>query len=365
MALDSAQHLWNLISEAGKSEAKVFDQIRTGTVASNYSGAGPAPVLWDGESSPTTNGYPFMQPHCVQPGDKVVGVKRTTGKSELFVLFPYAYSCVDPTEGGGGGGGGAPPVSQSGLILVRALSAAGVITLSVNPAHTLDFQGDNFLCDQPSTGDFRVRLQNLAPTDAPYVTTAPVTGLSNEKVLGDSVIMIGTAAARPATSIAGRLYYAVDTDTLSRDSGSGWDAITLDWDQVTGKPNVVTHTGNLNGNQVVVGNSAADVKILDSPADATKFLNGAATPAFAQVKDSDLSLSAITTNNVNTARHGFAPTLPNDSDMFLDGTGNWTQPPGTGAASGQYRQHVYTMQAGELVFVHSSGDAVFALRSLE
>lgn len=43
-----------------------------------------------------------------------------------------------------------------------------------------------------------------------------------------------------------------------------------------------------------------------SPADATKFLNGAATPAFALVKDSDLSTSDITTNDVSTSKHGFA-----------------------------------------------------------
>src|SRR5579859_4668100 len=58
-----------------------------------------------------------------------------------------------------------------------------------------------------------------------------------------------------------------------------------------------------------------------SPADATQYLNGAATPAFAQVKDSDLSTSDITTNNVSTAKHGFAPKAPNDGTKFLDGTG--------------------------------------------
>src|SRR5690349_17181903 len=42
-----------------------------------------------------------------------------------------------------------------------------------------------------------------------------------------------------------------------------------------------------------------------SPADATQFLNGAATPAFAAVKDSDLSTSDITTNDASTTKHGF------------------------------------------------------------
>lgn len=56
-----------------------------------------------------------------------------------------------------------------------------------------------------------------------------------------------------------------------------------------------------------------------SPADATKFLNGAATPAYAQVKDSDLSSSDVTTNNVVSTKHGFAPKSPADATQFLNG----------------------------------------------
>lgn len=63
-----------------------------------------------------------------------------------------------------------------------------------------------------------------------------------------------------------------------------------------------------------------------SPSDATKFLNGAATPAFAQVKDSDLSTSDVTTNDVATTKHGFAPKLPNDATKFLNGVGAYAVP---------------------------------------
>jgi hypothetical protein len=60
-----------------------------------------------------------------------------------------------------------------------------------------------------------------------------------------------------------------------------------------------------------------------SPADATKFLNGAATPAYAQVKDSDLSLTDIVTNDVSTTKHGFTPKAPNLNTQVLIGTGAW------------------------------------------
>jgi len=70
-----------------------------------------------------------------------------------------------------------------------------------------------------------------------------------------------------------------------------------------------------------------------SPADATQFLNGAATPAFANVKDSDLATTDITTNNTSTSKHGFAPKLDNTSTHFLNGQGNWVTPGGSTAFS--------------------------------
>lgn len=79
---------------------------------------------------------------------------------------------------------------------------------------------------------------------------------------------------------------------------------------------------------VLLGNGTSAVTTVTIPADATKFLNGAATPAYAQVKDSDLSTSDITTNNVSTTKHGFAPKAPNDASKFLDGTGAYSVPGG-------------------------------------
>ena len=66
-----------------------------------------------------------------------------------------------------------------------------------------------------------------------------------------------------------------------------------------------------------------------SPADAAKFLNGAATPAFALVTGSDLSLSDVTTNNVTSTKHGFAPRSIANAATFLNGatTPSYEYPP--------------------------------------
>lgn len=37
----------------------------------------------------------------------------------------------------------------------------------------------------------------------------------------------GVAASRPAAGIAGRVYYATDTQVLSRDNGTSWNTLTL------------------------------------------------------------------------------------------------------------------------------------------
>lgn len=70
-----------------------------------------------------------------------------------------------------------------------------------------------------------------------------------------------------------------------------------------------------------LASSQAEGTVPASPGDATYFLNGAAAPAFAQVKDSDLSTSDITTNNASATKHGFLKKLSNTATDFLDGTG--------------------------------------------
>lgn len=256
--IKNGQELIDLIRDVAQGQALPFDQVRTGVVAPSYSGSGVAPVQWDGESSPTTNGYPFIENRCPQAGDRIVGFRISKGKNERYVIAPYGTTCVATGEGTPG------PVSQSGLILVQGLSSAGILELAVNPAHTLQLLGDNFTFSQPSSGIFRVGLEGLAPTDAPYITTTPVTGLSNEKVLGDSILMVGLAASRPAAGVAGRQYYATDTDVLYRDTGSAWIATELDWAQITGKPSTFAPSAHQSSHQS--GGSDALTGLLDANA---------------------------------------------------------------------------------------------------
>jgi hypothetical protein len=55
-------------------------------------------------------------------------------------------------------------------------------------------------------------------------------------------------------------------------------------------------------------------------------------PATAAVTDATISTSDITTNNVSTAKHGWTPKVPNDATKYLDGTGAYSVPAGTGGS---------------------------------
>lgn len=99
-------------------------------------------------------------------------------------------------------------------------------------------------------------------------------------------------------------------------------------------PTDITVTAATAALNVMVGDSGAGGTKGLAPAPAAgdtaagKFLK--ASGAYAQVTDANLSVSNITTNNVTTSAHGFAPILPNDSTKFLNGVGAYAVPPSGG-----------------------------------
>lgn len=90
---------------------------------------------------------------------------------------------------------------------------------------------------------------------------------------------------------------------------------------------------------VVIGNTSGtnsgDVSVTDgSTIDFT--LTGQALTA--EVKDNSITeakqlLADNTTNDVSTSKHGYAPKLPNDATMYLNGTGTYSVPAGGGGGT--------------------------------
>jgi len=162
-----------------------------------------------------------------------------------------------------------------------------------------------------------------APTTAPYVTTAADAGLSAEVVLGTGVIMSGTAAGRPAASIAGRLYFETDTNLLKRDTGAAWTEVGNDHAQShadadhSGANKVDTSIGGsligtrpkinlINGTGVTMtgadnaGSNRVDVTVNSSAGGATfvrKTSTQSVTSSIVLVDCTDLSFTTVASTN--------------------------------------------------------------------
>jgi hypothetical protein len=113
-------------------------------------------------------------------------------------------------------------------------------------------------------------------------------------------------------------------------SGAGLCEVLIDGDPVLTNATRIDELAAAIDNTSLNVTSAAHGLAPKSPGSATQFLNGAATPAFAAVKDSDLSTTDITTNDVTASKHGFFPKLPGGSTNFWREDGTW-QPAGGGS----------------------------------
>lgn len=126
-------------------------------------------------------------------------------------------------------------------------------------------------------------------------------------------LFIGFAASG-ATTVTGGIT-ALTGDVIAGGTGS--------------VPSTIANGAVTEAKQTLVDNTTNDVSATKhgytpkAPGDATKFLNGASTPAYAAVKDSDLSVSDITTNNFTTSAHGFVPKGTNIGN-FLKDDGTWS-----------------------------------------
>lgn len=146
-----------------------------------------------------------------------------------------------------------------------------------------------------------------------------------------------------------------DTGTVFPLGGSG---LTVGGDLVGSLPNP-----SLAPTAVVAGAYGDASHIVTLTVDARGRLTAASTLAVS-IAESNLTLTDITTNNVSTSEHGFAPKLPNDATKFLNGTGGYTVPSGAGDALvanplSQFAATTSAQLAGVLSDETGTGAAVF------
>ncbi len=155
------------------------------------------------------------------------------------------------------------------------------------------------------------QVLTVDPTTHLLVWATPSSGFS------DPMTSRGDIIIRNASNVTARLAKG------GADTYLGSDGTDVAYSAVT---DAKLSTSDITTNNVVSTKHGFAPK---SPSDATKFLNGAATPDYAQVLDSDLSTSDITTNDASTSKHGFLKKLDNSAGHYMDGTGAWSTPAGT------------------------------------
>lgn len=186
----------------------------------------------------------------------------------------------------------------------------------------------------PAAGTGTMTLQSGNDTIVGRATTDTLTN----KTIAASSNTLGGVTMTLGSDAQGDIYYRSGAGVLTR--------------LAIGGANTVLHGGSNPSYSAVV---EGDITLTDvttnnvtstrhgfapkSPADATLFLNGAATPAFAAVKDSDLSTTDVTANNATTLKHGFLPKLSGSATEFLNGNGTFSVPSATGF---QPQQQVFT-----------------------
>jgi microcystin-dependent protein len=174
---------------------------------------------------------------------------------------------------------------------------------------------------------------STAPQNASFITMSAEAGLTAESVLGTQVIMKGLSANQPVTGVPGRTYYITDVGFRrdTRDSGAGWDDKIIDWNYVGSKP--TTFPAAAHASTHTSGQSDA-------------------------IKLDDLAAPDDNTDlNVTINAHGLAPKLSGNSGEFLNGLGQFAQPPtAAGVPTGVILP--YGGQSAPAGFVLADGSAI-------
>lgn len=87
--------------------------------------------------------------------------------------------------------------------------------------------------------------------------------------------------------------------------------------------------GQLSATSVFSSGTVPTARLGSGTANTTTFLRG--DQSYAQPVENSLNLSDNTTNNASTSKHGFLLKLDNNSAHYMDGTGAWSTPSGSGA----------------------------------
>jgi len=234
---------------------------------------------------------------------------------------------------------------------VTSLTGTGTTTITgttaINPTGVSSFTVGSSAGSTPI--DF---ISRQSPTSTVYTT-------STNAVIEDFALYTKSTSGTPAVGYGGKLnFYADSNGNTNRNLGY----LGLAWSTATdasrtayaefrlvNNASLIQTVSIVPGGLNIFGTTSGVVSVRTAAAagtwtltlpnndgNANEYLqtNGSGTVTWAAVTDALLSTSDITTNDVSTSKHGFAPKAPNDATKYLDGTGAWSVPAGGGGGGG-------------------------------
>lgn len=302
---------------------------------------------------------PHASTHLASGSDPISGLQTTsdwntlTNKPSVFPPDATAEKVANKGQVNGYAGLGSDGKVPSGQLPSIVSGSADWNTLTNKPA---SFTPSAHAGTHAQGGGDAVTVVKAQVSDLGTIGTAaalnvPASGNAStaQVVKGDDTRL--TNSRTPTTHASTHASGQADAVTLTKNQISDFPTLG------TSSPLDVAASGNASAGQVVKGN---DTRLTDARTPSAHSATHKSGGADSIKLDELAAPTDVTTLNVSTAAHGLVPKLNSVSTNFLDGTGAWSTPSGTGGGgTGDMQASVYAAGTGASN-THTTDHATYA-----
>lgn len=175
--------------------------------------------------------------------------------------------------------------------------------------------------------------------------------------LPSSILQRGLRAAQPAaTSVAvGVTYYVEDELLTEQSNGTIWEPYSA----AGAGTGDVSGPGSSVDKEIALFDGTGGVLLERATGTGIVRVTSGVYGTPGNVVESEITLADNTTNDVSTTKHGFAPKLSNVGTEYLDGTGGYSVPAGSGGGMGLAMLGTFTpVVDGDFAWVNQNSASI-------